>query len=252
MRWSSSLVMFALSALLLAGCSYVPLDVLVNGVAKDAVTMRPQETLSLSLEFEGQPISASKFGRSGWSVEWRDESDGDRLLGRGATLRLTGLSVGEHVLRITPVDGKGNPAVHDGRLYVTVQSGTKPEASFVATPPEKVAPGRGAALRVTAQDAEDGPLPSSDVVWSVNGSEAGRGAEFVFRAASAGIYFVSAEVTDAEGNVGRARARIEVEEGAPAPARAAGPAPAATSPSLAPTTGPSSSGAAGALSGMGR
>lgn len=250
MRWSSSLVMFALSALLLAGCSYVPLDVLVNGVAKDAVTMRPQETLSLSLEFEGQPISASKFGRSGWSVEWRDESDGDRLLGRGATLRLTGLSVGEHVLRITPVDGKGNPAVHDGRLYITVQSGTKPEVSFVATPPEKVAPGQGATLRVTAQDAEDGPLPSSGVVWSVNGSEAGRGAEFVFRAASAGIYFVSAEVTDAEGNVGRARARIEVEEGAPAPSPA--PAPAPASPSLAPTTGPSSSGAAGALSGMGR
>ena len=264
MRWSSSCLMFALSALFLVGCSYLPLDVLVDGVAKDAVTMRPQETLNLSLEFEGQPISASKFGKSGWSVEWRDASDGDRLLGRGASLRLTGLSVGEHVLRITPLDSKGNAALHDGRLYVTVESGTKPEVRFGATPPEKVAPGQGVRLSASASDAEDGALAASGLVWLVNGSEAGRGAEFVFRAASAGIYFVSAEIKDAEGNVGRARARFEVESSA-APPRAAGssalvpatpsssaPAPSGGSSSGGSSSGGSSSGAAGALSGLGQ
>ena len=255
MRWSSSCLMFALSALFLVGCSYLPLDVLVDGVAKDAVTMRPQETLNLSLEFEGQPISASKFGKSGWSVEWRDASDGDRLL----SLRLTGLSVGEHVLRITPLDSKGNAALHDGRLYVTVESGTKPEVRFGATPPEKVAPGQGVRLSASASDAEDGALAASGLVWLVNGSEAGRGAEFVFRAASAGIYFVSAEIKDAEGNVGRARARFEVESSA-APPRAAGssalvpatPSSSAPAPSGGSSSGGSSSGAAGALSGLGQ
>jgi len=256
MRWSSSVLMFALSALFLVGCSYLPLDVLVNGLARDHVTMRPQETLSLSLEFEGQPISASKFGKSGWSVEWRDQSDGDRLLGRGASLRLTGLSIGEHVLRITPTDGKGNPALHEGRLYVTVESGSKPEVRLDSIPPEKVAPGQGVRLSASADDAEDGALAASGLVWLVDGSEAGRGAEFVFRAAGEGIYFVSVEARDAEGNVGRARARFAVESGAPAPPPSALPvpsAPPAAGPSAATSlSGGSSSGAAGALSGLGQ
>jgi hypothetical protein len=261
MRWSSSALMLALCALLLVGCSYVPLDVLVNGVAKDSVTMRPQETINLTLEFEGRPISMSKFGKAGWSVEWRDESDGGRLLGRGASLRLTGLSVGEHVLRITPMDGKGNPALHDGRLYVTVQSGTKPEVTLSETPPTKVEPGQDLRLRASARDAEEGALPASGLVWFVNGSEVGRGTEFVFRAASEGIYFVSAEAKDAEGNVGRARARVQVESGAPTPAASPAPvAPATPSPTSLGGTSPapgggssgSSGGAAGALLGAGQ
>lgn len=255
MRWSSSTLMFSLCALFVVGCSYLPLDVLVNGVAKDSLTLRPQETANLSLEFEGQPISASKFGKGGWSVEWRDESDGDRLLGRGASLRLSGLSVGEHTIRVTPLDGKGNPALHDGRLYVTVLSGTAPEVRFATPAPGKVAPGEGLTLQASASDAEDGALAASSLVWKVNGSDAGRGAEFVFRSADEGIYFLSAEATDSEGNVGRVRARIQVVAGAPAPPPApALPAAASTSGAASGRSSPGAprGGAVSALSGIGQ
>lgn len=239
---ASSLLSILLGGLLAAGCSELPCDIETDGGRKE---FRVGEEVRARIVWDGKRADQVKRFKDARFV-WRSDRDG--LLGEGPELRAR-LTQGVHELVAEVWEGQEHQGYMDGFLVVAVSQGERPVAR-IKEPAGTITLPHGQPLRLVgeASDAEEGALDGSRLVWTIDGSERGRGRELVVTDLPVGTHTLQLTAHDSAGDEGRARAWVVVSA-----ADASSPPPAAPAalppptPAASPDPAPPSVGFAGAM-----
>jgi hypothetical protein len=142
-------------------------------------------------------------------IAWSSSRDG--ALGTGASLSVTTLSAGAHVITATITDSGGKTATQTRNITVAVPNNTQPIVT-------RTAPLNGAAFGVgqpiafaaTATDAEEGNV-TSRITWSSNRDGAlGNGGTLNLSTLTGGVHTITTTVTDTTGGSHAATTTINV------------------------------------------
>ena len=138
---------------------------------------------------------------SGSQVEWTSSLNGP--LGDGLSLDVDTLTVGSHQVTVTGTDSGGAVGVDAIALTVLVAN-TTPDVEITSPASGSTyTAGDTIAFEGTAEDAEDGPLTGSAVLWqsSLDGAF-GTGVNVSFASLSAGAHQITLSGADSQGAVG--------------------------------------------------
>ena len=175
----------------------------------------------------GEPVAFAASASDGEegdlsdSIAWTSDVAGP--LGSGASLVLTDLSVGAHVVTASVTDAGG--LAGSATVNVTVEPANAPPGVVLLSPANGTSVFSGSAIvfSASADDAEDGDL-SATIAWSSSlGGPLGSGASLTLTSLSVGTHVVSAAVTDSGGLPGGATVTVTVRAFSPAPACGVGP-----------------------------
>ncbi|MCP4980954.1 MAG: PQQ-binding-like beta-propeller repeat protein, partial [Gammaproteobacteria bacterium] len=150
-----------------------------------------------SITFSGT-ASDAEDGDLSASLSWSSSLDG--VIGTGASLNLTTLSVGSHTVTATVTDSGGLSPTPVPSITVTVQGNAAPTASITAPASgSSYTEGDSITFSGTASDAEDGDL-SAGLSWSSSiDGVIGTGASLNLTTLSVGSHTITATVTDSGG-----------------------------------------------------
>jgi cysteine-rich repeat protein len=144
------------------------------------------------------------------ALTWTSDRHG--LIGTGATVGTTALSVGPHIIAATVTDGGGLPG--QAQVTVEVRPPNEPPVVTIAAPSDGAAflTGQPLVLSANATDGEDGDV-SGQVMWTSDRDGAlGTGAALTVTSLSAGAHTLTASVTDRDGAPGSASVAVTVVE----------------------------------------
>ncbi len=143
------------------------------------------------------------------SIVWSSDLDGD--LGSGASIDVSSLSVGTHLITATATDGDSQTGT--ATLTVTIVDGNTAPVVAIASPAggTMVAPGESINFAATADDVQDGDL-SSSIAWSsdVDGP-LGVGGNLSASLSTLGEHEITATVSDSGGLPGSDTITLVVE-----------------------------------------
>jgi hypothetical protein len=188
-----------------------------TGVAGDAI-----EFAASASDTEDGDLSAA--------IAWSSDLAG--ALGSGASLLLTDLAVGTHLVTASVTDAGGLPG--SATVTVTVEPANTTPGVSIATPADGARSFVGTAVGFSASagDVEDGDL-SAAIAWSSNlAGPLGSGASLTLSDLAAGTHVVTAAVTDSGGLVGSATVTLNLAVYTPAASCGVGPELAALVPLL--------------------
>ena len=145
------------------------------------------------LNFLGTGTDAEDGNLTGASLQWSSNRDGN--LGTGVAVNNVGLSAGAHVITLVVTDSDGGSA--SDTLVVNVNAA--PVAS-IATSNQTIVTGTNITINGAANDAEDGALTGTALVWtsSIDGA-LGNGATIGTAALNAGVHTITLIATDSGG-----------------------------------------------------
>ncbi|MCG8455995.1 MAG: Ig-like domain-containing protein, partial [Holophagales bacterium] len=129
-------------------------------------------------------------------VSWSSDVQGN--LGTGASLTLSNLTLGSHVITASVIDSASFPG--SDSITLTVVANTPPSVSITSPAAgSSSVEGESVSFAATATDAEDGDLAAS-LVWSSDlDGQIGAGATFATTALSVGSHNITASASDSSG-----------------------------------------------------
>ncbi len=151
----------------------------------------------------------SEDGDLSAAIAWRSSRAG--VLGSGASLTLTNLSVGTHVVTASVTDSGG--LAHSAAVTLSVEGQGSSPIVLITAPVDGTTVAEGAALSLaaTADDAEDGDL-SAAIAWSSSlAGPLGSGASLMLTNLSVGTHVVTASATDSAALTGSASVTLTVD-----------------------------------------
>ncbi|MBD5781196.1 DUF1349 domain-containing protein [Pelagicoccus sp. NFK12] len=164
------------------------------------------ETISLSAE-----ASDSLDGDLSASIEWSSDIDG--VFATGATVDVSSLSAGVHLIRAAVADSNG--AVGEDTVSLTNRVASNAPVVSVLSPNDAEAFIESDPITLTASalDTEDGDL-SSEVTWesSIDGALPESGASVTTSTLSVGVHLLTARVVDSGFLAGSATVTVEVKQ----------------------------------------
>lgn len=153
---------------------------------------------STAVIFKGVATDPEDGTLSGASLEWTSSLDGP--LGAGDSIRISDLSVGNHVVAFTATDSKGLAASATVPVTVTpfVPGNQPPQVTITSPAPgTSVVQGTEVALTGSAVDPEDGALTGSALAWSSSLDGAlGTGSPLPVANLSVGQHTITLRATD--------------------------------------------------------
>ena len=153
-----------------------------------------------SITFTGTGTDPDEGALSGTSLSWQSSRDG--VLGTGASLATSGLSVGAHTITLTAMDSNGGS--HSDSIQVTVNAppeNQSPTADITA-PAGGSSYDYGASITFTGAgtDPEDGALSGTSLSWQSSLSGVlGMGASLSLSTLAAGVHTITLTATDSDG-----------------------------------------------------
>jgi hypothetical protein len=163
-------------------------------------------TVGDALTFAGSASDAVDGDLSA-SIEWTSSVDG--VLGTGASVESSSLSLGTHVITANATDGAGQDGT--ATVEVTVTANAAPGVTITSPSQDTtIAAGDAVTLAATAADAEDGDLSGSIVWTSDRDGSLGSGASVVATSLSTGTHTITASVTDSRGATATATRGVSV------------------------------------------
>ncbi|GEM_PF-1137327 len=149
--------------------------------------------------FSGSAIDERDGNLSGNQLIWLSNLDGE--IGRGTSMSVSSLSVGEHVITLRATDSEG--WLGEMSRTVTVASPHTPEVSLIKPRDgENIVHGDTLQLRASVRDYEDGTLTGNSVLWISNlNGEFARGDNVSFDSTSLflGNHTITLRATDSLG-----------------------------------------------------
>jgi len=218
----------------LAGSATVTLTVEAANTAPGiSITAPADGSTVVAGEAVGFSASASdgEEGDLSTAIVWTSDLAGP--LGSGASLTLTDLAVGTHVVTASVTDA-GGLAGSAAVTVVVVEPANTPPGVTMLSPANGTTVSAGTALvfSASADDPEDGDL-SAAIAWSSSLSgPLGSGASLTLTSLSRGTHVVTAAVIDAGALVASATVTVTVTSPSPAPACGVGPELVALMPLL--------------------
>jgi len=156
---------------------------------------------STAVVFKGAATDAEDGALSGAYLEWTSSLDG--LLGTGDSIRVSSLSVGNHVVALTATDSKGLTASATVPVTITpFVPGNQPPQVTISNPApgSSVVQGAAVALTGSAIDPEDGALTDAALTWSSSLDGAlGTGSPLTVTTLSVGQHTITLRATDNSG-----------------------------------------------------
>ncbi len=183
-----------------------------GGAGSDSVsiTINPNTPPSVTIS---SPVNGSNFAEGGnisftgsatdnedgaltSVINWT--RDGGIAIGNGATVNISTLSVGSHVITATVQDSRGAPDTDS--ISITIDPNTAPTVSIVSpTDNSLIVLGDSVTFNGTAVDPQEGDL-SADLTWSSNvDGGIGNGGSFNTSSLSYGAHTITASVQDSLG-----------------------------------------------------
>jgi hypothetical protein len=217
----------------LAGSATVTVTVEPANTAPGVVIAAPADGAAfVAGEAVGFAASASdgEEGDLSAAIAWSSDLAGP--LGSGASLALTDLAVGTHVVTASVTDTGGLPG--SATVTVTVEPANTTPGVSIAAPADGATYFAGTAVgfSASADDFEDGDL-SAAIAWSSDlAGPLGSGASLLLADLAAGTHVVTAAVTDSGGLVGSATVTLNLAVYTPAASCGVGPELAALVPLL--------------------
>jgi hypothetical protein len=160
-----------------------------------------------SIVFTGLATDTEDGPLSGASLVWTSDIDG--IIGTGTTIMVGNLSTGNHTITITATDSRGLTST--AVVAITVVN-TSPTV-VVLSPPDGSIYDTGIAITFSgsADDAEDGQLSGTDLVWtsSIDGT-LGTGTSLPATVLSNGSHVITLTATDSEGETGYATITVHI------------------------------------------
>ncbi len=155
-----------------------------------------------SITFSGSGSDAEDGTLTGTSLVWTSSIDGE--IGTGTSFTRDDLSVGMHTITLTATDSDGATGSDSVGITVNPVGNTLPTAS-ITSPSDggTYTEGDTISFSGTGNDAEDGTLTGSSLVWtsSIDG-EIGTGTSFTRSDLSVGTHTITLTATDSEGATG--------------------------------------------------
>jgi glucose/arabinose dehydrogenase len=156
---------------------------------------------STAVIFKGDATDPEDGTLSGASLEWTSSLDGP--LGTGDSMRISDLSVGNHVVAFTATDSKGLAASATVPVTVTpfVPGNQPPQVTITGPAPgTSVIEGTAVPLTGSAIDPEDGALTGAALAWSSSLDGAlGSGSPLIVATLSVGQHTITLRATDNAG-----------------------------------------------------
>lgn len=193
----------------LAGEAHVSLTIAAD--AAPVVTIHSPADGSTTTEGENVVLSATasdeEDGDLSSEIVWSSNLAGP--LGAGASLGLSSLAIGTHVLTAAVTDHVGVPS--SAQVSLAIVANAAPQLSILSPAPNTtITEGATVVLSATAFDPEDGDL-SAQIVWvsSVQGA-LGTGPSLVHDDLRIGVHYLTAMVVDHLGNLETVPLRLTV------------------------------------------
>ena len=165
-------------------------------------------TMGEAVAFEAS-ADDSEDGDLSAAIAWSSSLTGP--LGSGASLALTDLPVGTHLVTATVTDSGGLSA--SATVTVTVAAANTAPGVVITAPEDETTLAAGAAVtfEASADDTEDGDL-SATLAWSSSlAGPLGSGASLTLTDLPVGTHLVTASVTDSGGLSGSAEVTVTVQ-----------------------------------------
>ncbi len=179
-------------------------------VAITAPANGAQLTSGTAVQLTGTATDPEDGALTGASLSWTSDLDG--ALGTGASLTVSTLRNGVHVLTLTATDGDG--ATGSASVTVSVNpAGNQPPTATITAPANGFTVFAGTAVTFTggATDPEDGALSGAALSWSSSRDGAlGTGASLMVSTLTAGAHQVRLTATDSGGAAGVATVQLTV------------------------------------------
>ncbi len=195
-------------------------SITIEVIPNDAPMVAIGQPAEGSLYFTGDTISFSAEasdtldGDLSDSIEWSSDIDG--VFATGATVEISSLSAGVHLIRAAVADSNGT--IGDDSISLTNRVATNAPVVSILAPNEGEAFVESDPITLTASalDTEDGDL-SSSVTWqsSIDGDLPETGASITTSALSVGVHILTARVVDSGFLAGSAVVTVEVKENNP-------------------------------------
>lgn len=185
----------------------VTLTITAPNQAPSAAISAPTNGVSVvqgaAVTFTGTGTDPEDGALSGTALMWTSSIGG--AIGNGATFSTSTLAVGAHVITLTAKDAQGLSATATVSLTVTAAPVVNQKAIVTITAPVSgatVVAGTAVTFTGSAIDPEDGVLPPSSFVWTIQvngGSVIGTGSSFTTTSLPLGTYTYTLLARDSQG-----------------------------------------------------
>ena len=166
-----------------------------------------------AVTFSGSATDAEDGPLSGSALQWSSSRDG--ALGTGASLTLSTLSAGAHVIRLTATDSRGDSGA--ASIGLTVLPPNQPPVAQITSPADGASfdAGQTVQLRGSADDPEDGALSGASLTWtsSLDGL-LGHGASLDTASLQPGAHTITLSAIDSGGRTGSASIGVTIRPAA--------------------------------------
>ncbi len=162
-----------------------------------------------TVTFLGSGTDAEDGALSGAALAWRSSVDGE--LGTGSPLPISTLTVGPHTITLTATDSSG--ASGTDQITLTILAPNQPPSAQILAPADGAQFTAGTLITFdgSADDAEDGTLTGSALLWSSNLDGAmGSGAPLAYGSLTAGLHTITLTAIDSAGATGSDNSEVLV------------------------------------------
>lgn len=156
----------------------------------------------MSISFEGNASDPEDGVLTGSALVWTSSIDGN--IGTGTSFARSDLSAGNHVITLIATDSEGGSGTAGVDLTVVEIPNDRPVATITAPASGSSAEsGTSVTFEGTAEDAEDGPLTGSALVWTSDlDGVLGMGLSVTTNVLSGGTHEIVLTATDSNGAFG--------------------------------------------------
>jgi len=151
-----------------------------------------------TITFTGSALDVEDGALSGSALAWTSDRDGQ--IGVGTLITVNDLSVGMHTITLTATDSSGSSGID----FITVTVGNTPPTASITNPADgsRYDFGDTVTFNGTGEDAEDGPLTGTSLVWnSSKDGQIGTGTSFMINTLTLGQHTITLTATDSDGDV---------------------------------------------------
>lgn len=183
------------------------LDVSDGNAAPFAQITTPSDATAEPTFYDTQTVTFTGAGAdcedgtlTGTSISWTSSRDG--IMGTGAVLQTSELTVGRHKVTMTATDSGGKFATDSVYLNITFAPANTDPVPVITTPTTGSSFDKGQTVTFTgaANDSEDGPLTGTSLVWtSSRDGQLGTGVLLQTTGLTSGSHTITLTATDSAG-----------------------------------------------------